>query len=83
MSASLNDRDSGDDDMTVRMPDFIGESSNTMQGTLRGNSVAKTVLTTQRAGSHADTLKYTSQDSSQKEDLINDDDICLSDLPVC
>jgi hypothetical protein len=64
-SASLNDRDSGDDDLTVRMPDVVGESSNyLLQGTLRGNSVAKTVLTTQRAGSHADTLKYTSQDSS-------------------
>ena len=46
MSASLNDRDSGDDDLTVRLPDVIGDSSNTMQGTLRGASIAKTVLTT-------------------------------------
>ena len=46
MSASLNDRDSGDDDLTVRLPDVIGESSTTMQGTLRGASVAKTVFTT-------------------------------------
>ena len=45
-SASLNDRDSGDDDLTVRFPDVIGESSNTMQGTLRGASIAKTVVTT-------------------------------------
>ena len=46
MSASLNDRDSGDDDLTVRLPDVIGESSTTMQATLRGASIAKTVLTT-------------------------------------
>ena len=46
VSASLNDRDSGDDDLTVRLPDVIGESSTTMQGTLRGASIAKTVLTT-------------------------------------
>ncbi len=45
-SASLNDRDSGDDDLTVRFPDVIGESSNTMQGTVRGDSIAKTILTT-------------------------------------
>jgi len=80
VSASLNDRDSGDDDLTVRYPlDVLEDSSaNTIQGTLRG--ISKTVLTTHRGGSHADTMKYTSQDSAEKEDeLVNDEDICLSE----
>jgi hypothetical protein len=44
VSASLNDRDSGDDDLTVRLPDVVGESSRTMKGTIKDNSVAKTLL---------------------------------------
>ncbi len=80
VSASLNDRDSDDENLTIKYPSF--------QGTMQDNSNVKTVLSLQppqsdlgtvfRPVSNTDTLKYSSHESSQKV-ILDDDDVFLSE----